>query len=279
MKQVGVGLLDGVDLHGKWPRGGGGSAQSFAKYILEVPLLDHKIDETWRSRLAGLRNVTTTLGRPDFLLMNNEFGVGHSSSFRGNWSRYQMSMALIEFNLELHVAGFDVACMWDNGPGYPTPPTTPGGAIGWHCANCDDGVSDHMLLSGMEEHTKEQLPIDQYRFNPVAIGMELLSSAQNQSMLKVATTGYRLHGFAGRDEGTSTMQLWLMNKYDGTPQKVKLTLPEGVAGLTTITTLLDDEADDVPLASRWGSTTTTPVTCMSGVCEFVLPPLSFSKLS
>ena len=36
MKQVGVGLLDGVDLHGKWPQGGGGASVTFEHYLSEV---------------------------------------------------------------------------------------------------------------------------------------------------------------------------------------------------------------------------------------------------
>ena len=114
-----------------------------------------------RDRLAGLRNVTVSLGRPDFMLMNNEFGLGHPQSYHGPWSRYQKGagrgregnkalfsrhfltayngsrplcqdrlgtivraklgaqkeasfcagLAAIEFNMELHIAGFDVACM------------------------------------------------------------------------------------------------------------------------------------------------------------------------
>jgi len=82
MKQVGVGLLDGVDLHGKWPKGGGGGAVTFEHYLHEVPLLDHKIDESWRERLAGLRNVTVSLGRPDFFLMNSEFGLGKPGTYK-----------------------------------------------------------------------------------------------------------------------------------------------------------------------------------------------------
>ena len=180
-------MLDGVDLHGKWPQGGGGAAVTFDHYMSEVPLLDHKVaafalalrwplpclsaglalasrwpctglalafhwpatdferwqcHESWRNRLAGLRNVTVSLGRPDFMvkhprspmtpadllvyagscrlmraswvfqLMNNEFGLGHPSTYHGAWSRYQKGLAAIEFNMELHIAGFDVACMW-----------------------------------------------------------------------------------------------------------------------------------------------------------------------
>eukprot|EP01043_Picozoa_sp_COSAG02_P079700 COSAG02_NODE_18576_length_931_cov_1.456731_1_plen_77_part_10 len=50
MTQVGVDTLDGVDLHGKWPRGGEvphGDAMTFEHYMNEVPLVDHKIGVTW----------------------------------------------------------------------------------------------------------------------------------------------------------------------------------------------------------------------------------------
>ena len=287
MKQVGVGLLDGVDLHGKWPRGGGGAAITFEKYLSEVPLLDHKVDETWRDRLKGLRNVSDSLGREDFMLMNNEFGLGHPGSYKGNWSRFQKSLALMEFNMELHIAGFDVACMWDNGAGHPTPPTATDPTIGWECSNCDSGpngpISDHNLLSAMDVHTGAHLPMSQYRFNPVAHGMEMLARAQNRSMLAVSTSGFRLHGFASRPVdggGSGAVQLFLINKYDGAPQKVKLTLPAGETAPTTVVSLLDDADSSVPLAERWGTQTApTPLECAAGVCEFVLPPLSFSMLS
>ena len=86
------------------------------------------------------------------------------------------------------------------------------------------------------------MPHKEYRFTPVHYGMEMMAQAQNQSMLFVTTNGYRLHGFAsrpvaggkgggkgsGKDGGndggkdTGAVQLWLINKYDGAPQKVKL---------------------------------------------------------
>ena len=56
---------------------------------------------------------------------------------------------------QLHIAGFDVACMWDNGAGHPTPPTAADPTVGWECGNCgqDGGVrtSDHFLLSAVDE--------------------------------------------------------------------------------------------------------------------------------
>ena len=33
----------------------------------------------------------------------NEFGLGKPGTYKGTWTRFQKSLALIEFNLELHV--------------------------------------------------------------------------------------------------------------------------------------------------------------------------------
>ena len=188
--------------------------------------------------------------------------------------------------MELYIAGFDVACMWDNGAGAYDPPDA-NGAQKWHCSNCGGSavgtVSDHMMLSGNSENDGSHLPVSQYRFNPVAHGMEMLSNAQNLSMLTVNSTGYRLHGFAGRDRRSGAVSLWLINKYNASEsgaagQKVRLTLPAGALAPTSIVSLLDDSADDVAKQRRWGSLTTKPLKCASGVCELVLPPLSFSLL-
>jgi hypothetical protein len=279
MKQVGVGLLDGVDLHGKWPQGGGGAAVTFDQYMSEVPLLDHKCKESWRDRQAGLRNVTVSLGRADFMLMNNEFGLGKPGSYRKGWSRYQKGLAAIEFNMELHIAGFDVACMWDNGAGHYTPDGV------WHCSNCGDNgegvvTTDHMLLSALDEKTGTQLPLDQYRFNPVVHGMEMMALAQSQQMLQVTSSGYRLHGFASRNASTGALQLFLINKYNGTSQKVRLTLPEGAVPPSSVVTLADDAAATIQGSERWGTVRPPQkLLCVAGVCEFELPPLSFSMLT
>jgi hypothetical protein len=294
MTQVGVDTLDGVDLHGKWPRGGEvphGDAMTFEHYMNEVPLVDHKIGVTWRQRLKGLREITDSLGRgKDFLLMNNEFGLGKTGTYKGKWSRFQKSLALIEFNLELHIAGFDVACMWDNGDGSRDPS---GRRV---CSNCGSGnVSDHFLTSSFGS-SGALLPLSEMRFNPVHYGMELLAHAQNQSMLEVSSNGYRLHGFATRNEITGAIQLFLINKYDGAPQKVRLTLPtnrttgirgrnnsaagNNVSRLSSVQTLVDDAPLSVPLSERWGRLLDPqPLACVDAVCELVLPPLSFSRLS
>jgi hypothetical protein len=139
------------------------------------------------------------------------------------------------------------------------------------------------------------LPLNQARFNPVHYGMELLSHSQNQSMLRISTNGFRLHGFASANDTTGATQLFLINKYDGLPQRVRVSLPQqqlfsssfpnGAAAVTytaptEIVSVVDDAPVSVPAAERWGRLTAAqPLSCVVGVCEFVLPPLSFSRLS
>ena len=144
----------------------------------------------------------------------------HPGSYTGKWSRYQKGLAAIEFNMELHISGFDVACMWDNGAGHHEPDGS------WECSNCGDNgegvvTTDHMLLSALDETNGTHLPLDQYRLNPVHHGMEMMSQAQSQAMLKVSSSGYRLHGFASRNTTTGAVQMFLINKYNGTAQKVR----------------------------------------------------------
>ena len=159
---------------------------------------------------------------------------------------------------------------------------TPDGV--WHCNNCgnnDEGVAttDHMLLSALDEKNGTQLPLDQYRFNPVRHGMEMMAQAQSQAMLQVNSSGYRLHGFASRNVTTGALQLFLINKYNGTSQKVRLTLPEGAVAPDSLVTLADDAAAAVPGSQRWGTLRPPQkLDCVASVCEFELPPLSFSTI-
>jgi hypothetical protein len=172
----------------------------------------------------------------------------------------------MEFAMEMYIGGFDVAAFWDNNDGQVMPD---GKAT---CANCNDNASQHMLLSTKDGH----------RFNPMHYGLELLARAQNQSMLQVGTSGFRLHGFASRDSTTNQVQVWLINKYDGAPQKIRLTIPlTGNKSIVpnSIVSVVDDAGPEVPGPEHWGMMTAPKqVTCTMGVCELELPPLSFSML-
>ena len=122
--------IDGAEFHGKWPFGGLPDLPpaTFAEWLEEVPLLERKSNQTWRDKLTGLRAAAKAAGRPELLLANNEFGLGKPSALV-NFSRYTKSLVVVEFALEMYVAGYDVAAFWDNGDGGMTDHT------------------DHMLLS------------------------------------------------------------------------------------------------------------------------------------
>jgi hypothetical protein len=98
-------VMDGAEFHGKWPYGGSPPhmpAFTFQDYLEEVPLVEHKSKQTWRQKLSDLRATTKALGRPDFLLMNNEYGLGKESVFAGNWSRFDKGLVAIELALEMY---------------------------------------------------------------------------------------------------------------------------------------------------------------------------------
>ena len=113
-------VMDGAEFHGKWPYGGSPPhlpTFTFQDYLQEVPLLEHKSKQTWRQKLSDLRATTKALGRPEFLLMNNEYGLGKGSVFAGNWSRFEKGLVVVELALEMYQSGYDIACFWDNGDG------------------------------------------------------------------------------------------------------------------------------------------------------------------
>lgn len=87
-------------LAGKWPYGGSPSwlpAFSYQDWLTEVPLLEHKSKQTWRSKIKELRAAAVEVGRPEFLLANNEYGLGKATAFAtsptgGNFTRFSKSM-------------------------------------------------------------------------------------------------------------------------------------------------------------------------------------------
>ena len=91
---------------------------------------------------------------------------------------------------------------------------------------------------------------------------------------------YRLHGFASRNDTTRAVLVFLLNKCNGTAEKVRLVLPKPAASSITVVTLADTAAADVQGSERWG-TVQQPrqLVCVTGVCEFKLPPLSFSVVA
>eukprot|EP01048_Picozoa_sp_COSAG05_P021490 COSAG05_NODE_3970_length_1744_cov_4.354407_1_plen_495_part_10 len=194
--------LDGAEFHGKWPYGGTPQNMpsfTFEDYLEEVPLMEHKSKQTWRQKIADLRATTKALGRPEFLLMNNEYGLAGKSvekgdRFAGKWTRYDKSLVAVELALEMYQSGYDIACFWDNGDGVHA---------GGHATTSENKLLD--TLSG-------------YRMNPMHFGFEMLAKAQNRSLHKITTTADRVHGFATSSPMTGAIQLFLINKFSVTQE-------------------------------------------------------------
>ena len=284
LKETG-GVMDGAEFHGKWfvwlllmlplrcsfpvpdsmstcrPYGGmpkGLPPFSYEQWLHEVPLLEHKREQSWRAKIAGLRAAAKEAGRPELLLANNEYGLGKAAAFDGSWNRFAKSMVVVELGLEMYVSGYDIACFWDNGDGGDTGVVS--GA--W-------GAGEHMLLS---THAG-------YRMNPMHLGLELLATSQNRSMLKVNTSADRVYGFATvpvAGQGGGGLEVLLINKFEQA-QKVRLALPTALTRGATLQ--LTKMSSMVNSSDGWGELRGDAVCCAGGSCEFKLPPVSFSKLS
>lgn len=148
--------------------------------------------------------------------------------------------------MEMYIGGYDVTAFWDNHDG----------------GHLDH--DEHMLMASAED----------YRFNPVVMGMEMLATATNHTMLAVTTSNPRVHGFAARSKGGPKpyLRVYLMNKLE-TSQVISLQLQPGAALLTQGEAMVD--TDD-----HWGARVNVPVTCKDNrVCDFTLPPVSFAALA
>ena len=132
----------------------------------------------------------------------------------------------MELALEMYASGYDIACFWDNGDGQHAAVPAPEGAS-----------AGHMLLDSKAG----------FRMNPMHLGLELLATAQNQSMLKINTTAPRVHGFASRHEPDGEIRIFLINKFEA-QQKLRVVLPAGMHELDTIVSMVDTP-------DHWGEVT------------------------
>ena len=78
--------------------------------------MERKSGETWREKIAGLRQAAEEAGRPELMLANNEYGLGEPLNLEG-FNRFTKSLVAVEFAMEMYVAGYDVAAFWDNHDG------------------------------------------------------------------------------------------------------------------------------------------------------------------
>ena len=246
-------LMDGAEFHGKWPYGGtpkGFPPASLKQFLNEVPLLEHKSGQSWREKIANLRDAAVAAGRPEFLLANNEYGLGKPELFMDpGFTRYTRGLIIVELALEMYASGYDIAAFWDNGDGQTTE-TKPWG-------------EGHMLLDTSAG----------FRMNPMVFGLNLLAKSTGACMLPLSTSANRVHGFAARSNSSASgaVEYFLINKFQAA---MPVEIHDVTATVSTLESMID--TDD-----HWGTiATTSNVTCSksASVCSFVLPPLSFTRI-
>jgi len=243
--------IDGVEFHGKWPVGGKPNLppRSYEQWLEEVPLMDHKNrggKMTWRARLAELRSMAGTIGRPDLMLANNEYGIG-KDEYAVGFNKYTKSLLAVEFAMEMYIGGFDMAAFWDNHDrGAPVD-------------------RDRMLTDTQAD----------YRFNPMHIGFALLGRCVGSGMMSVSTSLKRVHGFAAFSASKDYLRIALINKYED-DQEAKISLPADFSkDFTQAYAESMVDTDD-----HWGTTLQHAVEYSDWAsCKLRLPKLSFTLIT
>ena len=181
------GWIDGLETHGKWPFGGdpGLPVATFEEWGVEVPLRDRKNGtaaeiaaggRAWREVADKYRAIATLEGR-EILVANNEYGMGPSKYYTG-FTRYTKGLVLTEMLMEHFIGNWFSACLWDLENGT------------------DRGVLDKA---------------NDYRFNPVHYGMNMLADCQGGEYISTVSTEIpSVHGFAARKD--DIIFIYLLNK-------------------------------------------------------------------
>ena len=181
--------IDMYEIHWKWP--GWQQTGTPEKWMDDSPIFGGATS----TKIAGIRAKATELGYPDLLVANNEWGL--SIKMKG-FDKYTTSLVAVEYLLDLFQNGFDMACFWNT--------QWPGKA--------------HAHLLDFR---------DDYAFNPIAKGFELLSPALEQEMLASRSSEDTVVGFACQDKASETYQVFLLNKnttaisvaIEGLPQEAR----------------------------------------------------------
>ena len=195
--------------------------------------------------------------------------------------------------MEMYASGYDIAAFWDNGDG--------GGAdeLPWG--------EGHMLLDTAAG----------YRMNPMHFALEMLAKSTGLTMLPLATSADRVHGFAGRNSSVggggggggdnASVEYFLINKYQ-VPMPVTIRgvltavagrrgdrrgtgavagensdgFGDGLGGASATATMLPSAVESmVDKPDHWGAVVTSAnVVCSvaADTCSFTLPPLSLSRI-
>ena len=174
------GTSDGLETHGKWPYGGdpkGYEPGTLDQWRKEVPLRDRKnYNRAWRHAANTYRNAAALKGRKNYLIANNEYGIGKEQNIKG-FDRYTYGLLMTDMLQEHFLGNWDMTCFWDNVRG-----------------------DENGLMSRQND----------YRLNPFHMGMALLADAQGGTMLDVKTDNEFVYGFAASKD--QHILLYLINK-------------------------------------------------------------------
>ena len=174
------GTADGLETHGKWPFGGDPNRPpgTFEEWLVEVPVRDRKnANRAWRFAANTYRNAAIAAGRPGLLIANNEYGLGRAKNLIG-FDRYTKGLLLTDMLQEHFLGNWYSTAFWSN------------------VLNSDEGA----LVS----------PGNNFRKNPVHLGLGLLGRAQGATMVRSQTDFLQVHGFSAKTTGE--LQVYLINK-------------------------------------------------------------------
>ena len=102
-----------------------------------MPLVEHKSKQSWRAKIAGLRQAATEAGRPELLLANNEYSLGKAAVFL-------KSLIVVELALEMYNSGYDTHASGTMAMAVPAAncPSIDMAVPAAHCPNIDMAVPE-----------------------------------------------------------------------------------------------------------------------------------------
>ena len=180
--------IDIVETHGKWPYGGSPKKHgpgTFEEWQVEAPLRDRKnSNRIWRNQIPLLQKAAEEAGYPNIKFANNEYGIGKGSNVLG-FNRYAKSLLVIDMLQEFFVGNWYMACYWSQ------------------------------LRSSSEESVRSSAR-ENYRFNAMRFGFELLAKAQGGHMLDMTSLmdNKSVYGFTAKKE--NEVLVYLINKSNKT---------------------------------------------------------------
>jgi hypothetical protein len=238
---------DGVEFHGKWPYGDGKLTRrvSVAKWQQHFPFSVEKRGR-YSEKAMELRRYAAELGYPNLMFANNEYGLAQFTKERFiDFDRYDYALVAIEFLQDLFIGQFDMAAFYSN---VLADRPRGGARAERRLINTDFGN----------------------RLNPFHFGLEMLSSAQGKSLIRIEGGGPDGYGFGAFSD--DQLELFLLNK-SSSDNSVSLNVlghakfrPSG-----RMFSLVDT-------VDHWGELVETTFDTNGSSINVILPSLSYSKI-